>query len=76
MAVPRETQLTRYHFVLQGDGESHNDRSGTVLPSDDAALAYAKRIVRELKEAGGYDHPSLKMIVKNSAGAVVHLVPF
>ena len=67
--------MARYHFVLQGDGENHDDRSGTLLPNDDAALAYAKRIVRELKEAGGYDRPSLKMIVKNSAGVVIHLIP-
>jgi hypothetical protein len=28
-----------------------------LLPDDAAALGYAGRIVRELKEAGGYDDP-------------------
>jgi hypothetical protein len=54
----------------------HDDRRGTLLPNDDAALTYAKRIVRELKESGGYDNPDLKMIVKNSDGEVIHLIPF
>jgi hypothetical protein len=54
----------------------YEDHSGTLLPDDNAALAHAKRIIRELKDAGGYDDPNLKMIVKNSDGHVVHLIPF
>ncbi len=36
---------------------------------------YAERIIRELKEAGGYDDPGL-MIVKDDTGKVIHSIPF
>jgi hypothetical protein len=46
------------------------------MPNDEAALAYACRIIRELMEAGGYRDPSLTMIVRNSAGKTVYSIPF
>jgi len=55
---------------------SHDDPEGTALPNKEAALAYAGRIMRELKEAGGYDDPGLMMIVKDSAGETIFSVPF
>jgi len=49
---------------------------GTFLPNDEEAKEYALRIIRELKGAGGFDDPDLKMIVKNSSGKLIHLIPF
>jgi len=46
------------------------------LPNDEEAKEYALRIIRELKGAGGFDDPDLKMIVKNSSGKLIHLIPF
>jgi hypothetical protein len=46
------------------------------LPSDDAALAYGRRIIRELREAGGYDAPGLTMIVRDAGGEAIFLIPF
>jgi hypothetical protein len=46
------------------------------LPNDAAAKEYAHRIIRQFKEAGGYDNPDLKMIVKNSDSKVTHLIRF
>jgi hypothetical protein len=66
----------RYFFVLQGVDWQHTDPHGTLLWSDADALAYARRIVRELREAGGYDDPQLKLIVRNSKDDVIHIVPF
>jgi hypothetical protein len=66
----------RYYFNLEGSLEADDDRHGTVLASEEAALAYANRIVRELKEAGGYDVTDLKMVVKNSDGNVIYVIPF
>jgi hypothetical protein len=68
----------RFFFVLQwSEPEVENDDPhGTPLPNDAAAKAYAHRIVHELKEAGGYDDPDLKMVDKNSAGDVIHSISF
>jgi uncharacterized protein DUF6894 len=65
-----------YYFDIQGYREEHDDRGGTLMPNDEAALAYACRIIRELMEAGGYRDPSLTMIVRNSAGKTVYSIPF
>jgi len=46
------------------------------LPSDQDARAHAKRVIRELKEAGGFDDPALKMSVKDEMGNTVCLCPF
>ncbi len=67
----------RYFFILEGpEGMSDDDANGTALPNDAAAMEYAARIVGELKDAGGYSDPALKLIVKDSAGKVVHLISF
>jgi hypothetical protein len=72
-----EAPIARYFFVLEyGPNERHDDTFGTALPDDKAAFAYAERVVGELKEAGGYDDPDLKMVVKNSAGDVVRTIQF
>jgi Domain of unknown function (DUF6894) len=65
-----------YYFNVQGYGEEHDNRGGTLMPNDEAALAYARRIIRELTEAGGYRDPSLTMIVRNSAGKTVYSISF
>jgi len=66
----------RYFFVVEGPEELHDDHFGTLLPNDDAALAYAKRIIRELKDAGGYDDPRLKMIVQNAQRQAIFALTF
>lgn len=40
------------------------------------ARNYADRVIRELKEGGGYDDPTLTMIVKNEARETVFSIPF
>ncbi len=54
----------------------HDGSTSTLLPNDAAAKEYAHRIIRQFKEAGGYDNPDLKMIVKNSDSKVTHLIRF
>lgn len=65
-----------YFFILQRRERRDDDPHGTPLPNDTAAKEYAQRVIRELKEAGGYDDPDLKMIVKNAAGDVIYSIPF
>jgi hypothetical protein len=65
-----------YYFEVRGYCETHEDRGGTLMPNDNAALDYARRIIRELRQAGGYDDAALTMIVRNSAGKAVYSIPF
>ncbi len=71
-----ERRVFPYYFDIKGYGEEHDDRGGTLMPNDEAALAYAWRIIRELREAGGYDDTSLSLIVRNAAGKTVYSIPF
>ncbi len=68
--------VARYFFILQWRERKHDDRHGTVLPNDDAARGYAERVIRELKEAGGYDDDELIMIVKDDARRTIFSIPF
>jgi hypothetical protein len=68
--------MDRYFFHLQGAREVGEDNAGTLLPNDAAAEMYARRIIRELKQGGGYDKPGLAMIVKNEAGRHIASIPF
>jgi hypothetical protein len=67
--------MPQYYFALRSPDEE-DDENGTVLPSDEAALSYAQRVIAELKESGGYDDPALVMIVADEAGRVLFSVPF
>jgi uncharacterized protein DUF6894 len=68
--------MPQYYFALRSPDEEADDENGTVLPSDEAALSYAQRVIGELKESGGYDGPGLVMVVANEAGRVLFSVPF
>jgi hypothetical protein len=68
--------MDRYFFHLLGTREAGEDDAGTLLPNDAAAEMYGRRIIRELKQGGGYDKPGLAMIIKNEAGRHVASIPF
>lgn len=68
--------MSRYFFIVRWPDRQHGDAEGTSLESDQQALHYAKRIIGELKEAGGYDDQRLSMIVRNAMGDVVFSIPF
>jgi hypothetical protein len=75
-SLPGRSACFRTISTSKGYGEEHDDRGDKLMPNDEAALAYARRIIRELTEAGGYRDPRLTMIVRNSAGKTVHSIPF
>ena len=66
----------RYFFVIRWPDRDDDDKEGTLFLCKTAALAYAERIIKELKEAGGYDEPGLTMIVANEDGEIVYAIPF
>jgi hypothetical protein len=68
--------MKRYFFVVVGPDEPHDDEVGTPLADNSAALAYGRRIIRELKEAGGYDDPRLAMLVQNENRHTLFTIPF
>jgi hypothetical protein len=46
-----------YFLTLSGpNGESHDHTHGTDFFNEVGALEYAKRFIRELRDAGGYDN--------------------
>jgi hypothetical protein len=68
--------LFPYYFDIRSYGEQLDYRGGTLMADDDAALAYARRMITELRQAGGYNDPALTLIVRNSAGKTVYSLPF
>ena len=68
--------MPRYRFILQWPDNELGDEHGTHLPDHDAAGEYAHRVIRELKEDGGYNDPGLNMIVRDPDGKLIHSIPF
>lgn len=66
----------RFYFIVSGPDWAHDGPDGTALPNNDAAIAFARRIIRELRESGGYDDPALTLIVKDRSKKVVAVIPF
>jgi hypothetical protein len=66
----------RYYFDVDGPGENNTDRRDALLPSDEAAFEYAKRIIDELQKSGGYDDPAYMVVVRYQNGEVAFSIPF
>jgi hypothetical protein len=68
--------VPRYHFAIDHGAFCNADESGTDLSDDAAARNHAQRIIRELKQGGGYDDPRLCLIVTDSSGREVAVLSF
>jgi len=69
--------VPRYFFVVrEPDDERHDDTNGTIFADDTGALAYAEQVMRELKDAGGYDDPGWVIVVEDAAGRTLAALPF
>ena len=71
--------MPKYFFIVEGSGHADgrgDDPDGTVFPTDAAALGYAQRIIRELRDAGAYRDPGLMTVVKSETGRTVFAIPF
>jgi hypothetical protein len=55
---------------------NYRDPDGISLEDNDAAVAYAKRMIRELKEDEGYDALDLQIFVKDESRRRVVAIPF
>ena len=68
--------MPRYHFTIKGDTINRGDPDGTQLDDDAAAETRALRVIRELKQGGGYDDPGLTMVIEDEDGRMVSEVLF
>ena len=69
--------MPSYCFVLRKpDGGSVDPPRWTILPNDQSATAYARFIIRHLKQAGQHDDPSLTLLVQNAEGETIASLPF
>jgi hypothetical protein len=66
----------RYHFIIRWPDHDHVDPEGTRFQDVAAARRYAERVIRELKEGGGYDVPDLLMVVADGDGNEIFSIPF
>jgi hypothetical protein len=55
---------------------TRDDPHGTELPNNTAALDFALRTVRKLKQGGIYEEPGILLIVRNEAGEQIFAIPF
>jgi len=61
--------MPNYWFIVQlPDGRQDASR-WTILPNDEAAIAYGRIIFRDLKRV--HDHPSLTLLVQNIEGKTI-----
>jgi hypothetical protein len=70
--------MAQYFFDVQSSTWDYTDPDGIALPDDGAAIAYAKRMIGELKDDDGadYDEPDLQMLIRNEIGTVRFSIPF
>lgn len=69
--------MSKFYFVIQGpDKVLYDDRYGTEFLGRAEAVSYGKRIIRELKDAGGYDGPEWVLLIKNESGQLIALLRF
>jgi|HubBroStandDraft_5_1064220.scaffolds.fasta_scaffold1519599_1 hypothetical protein len=68
--------MPQYFFDVRSQELDYRDPDGIALADDDAAIAYAARMIRELKEDEGYEAPDLRMFVKDESQRSIVIVRF
>jgi hypothetical protein len=61
---------------VRRSGHEDDDPNGVLLSDNAAALNYADRFIRELKEERRYNDPNLMVIVRDRMKQVVLSIPF
>jgi hypothetical protein len=70
-----EIVMPQYFFDVRSSQWDYYDPDGIALSDDEAAIAYAERMIRELKADEGYDAPDLQMYVKNESRRRIVTIP-
>lgn len=66
-------EQSKYFFEIQGPEQAKDNMD---VGLDEEAQEYAGRMIDFFKEANGYDHHGLVMVVRNNAGKAVLSIPF
>jgi len=69
-------EIQRYFFGVRWSDHEDDDPNGTLLSDNTAALNYADRLIRKLKEDSRYRDPNLMVIVRDGMKKVVLSIPF
>ena len=67
--------VPRYFFIVAYSDREFDDPDGTLLPGDEAAIDYTRRLAEELREDRQPGEPDMTMIVKNVDGVVIYSAP-
>ena len=67
--------MPRYFFIVAYSDREFDDPDGTLLPGDEAAIDYARRLAEELREDRQPGEPDMTMIVKNVDRVVIYSAP-
>jgi hypothetical protein len=70
--------MPQYFFDVRSSEWDYTDPDGFSLPDDEAAIAYAERVIRELKDDDGNEYGALdlQMFIRNEIGPVRFSIPF
>ena len=72
----RQSMLARYYFHVFNGPIAARDHIGVDCYNETGAFSYAERVIRELKDAGGYDDTSLSILIEDAAGREVCSIKF
>ncbi len=67
--------MPRYFFILAYAHRELSDPKGLILPSDEAAIAAARKVIDELRAEQEPQDPNPTIVVKNAAGEIVYRYP-
>jgi hypothetical protein len=67
--------MRRYFFTVTYPDQEIDDPDGTLLPSETAAIEYARRVIDDLREDHKSEDSRPTIIVKDDAGEVVYRFP-
>jgi hypothetical protein len=68
--------MPQYFFDVRSQEFDYRDSDGITLADGGAAIAYAERMIRELKEDEGYEAPDLEMFVKDAFERAIITIRF
>jgi hypothetical protein len=68
--------MPQYFFDVRSRELDYRDPDGIALADEDAAIAYAERMIRELKEDEGYEAPDLRMFVQDESRRLITTIRF
>jgi hypothetical protein len=71
-----KTRTTRYYFHVFNGPIAARDHDGAEFCSEASARSYAEQVIRDLKDVGGYDDPSLSILIEDGAGREVVSIKF